>query len=79
MVIGLCWFMGCWTMIIGIPMIIISIFELILFSKSASMPSDEFKQQARIIAIIELIEFFCLNIIAGICGIIVFVNLKEAK
>ncbi len=66
-------------MIIGIPMIIISIFELILFSKSASMPSDEFKQQARIIAIIELIEFFCLNIIAGICGIIVFVNLKEAK
>jgi len=79
LVYGLILCSTCWGAIVGIPLIVFSIFELILVGQANKLPLKEFKEKAQGIGISEVCEFLCINIFSGICGIIVLINLKDIK
>ncbi len=72
-VVGLIWAATVLGIIFTIPMVILCIFELTLWSQADSLSLGQLRRRAKTLGIFEIIVGF-VNIIALICGIIVLIN-----
>jgi hypothetical protein len=67
----------CVGWIVGIPMIILGIFELRLFVNSSRLPPAQLIKSARTLAIFEILCIIGFNLPSLVCGIIVLSNLPR--
>ena len=72
--LGLGWISSCFGFMFAIPLIILCIFEFMLFTKASTLPPQELAQRAKTIGILEIIAIVLGNLVSLICGIIVLVN-----
>jgi hypothetical protein len=77
-VFAVIWAFSCWGIVFAVPLIILCIFEFILYSNAAQMDRPQLASRAQVVAIFELIVGL-LNMVALICGIIVLVNCSKLK
>lgn len=75
--VGLFWLATLFGVVLAIPMFILSVFELILYSRVGHEPVARSASSARIVAIFELIVGI-FNLPTMICGIILLVNSSSA-
>jgi len=69
---GLFWISTIIGVFIGVPQIVLAMFELIYFVQADKKPLDEALSQGRLIGVLEIVTGFC-NWISFICGILVLV------
>ncbi len=72
-VVGLFWASLCFGFIFTIPMIVLCIFEFILWSRADTLPVRRLGEQAKTLGIFEIIVGL-FNTVAFVCGIIVLIN-----
>lgn len=70
---GLGWSSTCILAIIGVPQLVLAIFEIIYFASADGMPPDKARGQAKVLAIFEIICGLA-NPFSLIAGIIVLVK-----
>jgi hypothetical protein len=72
-VVSLIWISTCFLSFLAIPLIILCIFEFVLYSQAGRIPLNRFASKAKTLGIFEVIAGL-LNTITLVCGIIVLVN-----
>jgi len=72
-VVGLIWAATCIGLVFTIPMVILCIFEFILWSQADNLSPKELGGRAKILGIFEIIVGL-VNTPTLICGIIVLIN-----
>jgi DNA-directed RNA polymerase subunit M/transcription elongation factor TFIIS len=70
---ALVWVSTCFLAFLAVPIIILSIFEFILWSKSDSMPLSSLSSSAKSLAIFEIVVGL-ISLPAFVCGIIIMIN-----
>lgn len=74
------WAMGCITIVISIPLIVLCIFEFMQHAKLGDPNRrGNLADSTRIIAILEICTIITGNLPSMICGILVLVNLKDLE
>lgn len=75
---GLAWTLMLCGAVLGIPMVVLAVFEFIYFAQANSKPTDDAANQARILGVLEIISGL-FNGVSLICGILVliFANSRE--
>lgn len=71
--VALFYFGTCFLFFIGIPLVILCIFEFIFYGSRFDRAPEELASKARTLGIIEIVAGF-FNLISLVCGIIVLVN-----
>lgn len=72
-VVGLIWFATVICFPIGIPMLILSIFEFIYYANSDRLSSEELIRRAGTLAVCEIVFGLC-NTVSLVCGILLLIN-----
>lgn len=71
--VSLIWVATCFLSFIAVPLIVLCVFEFMLYAKADTLPPLELARRAKKLAIFEIIVGV-FNTIALVCGIIVLVN-----
>lgn len=75
--VALSWLATCFMFFMGIPLIVLAVFEFLLFAKLGDPNYAQHKPRIKLISILEMCSIFFLSIGGLVCGIIVFTNLKQ--
>ena len=75
-VLGLIWASTCFGVVLGVPMLIFSIFEFMLYSKMGRVSRSELAGSARTIGNCEIV-FGLFNLVSLICGIVLLINVSK--
>ena len=76
--LGLFWISTLIGVVIGVPQIVLAVFEFIYFAQADKKPLDDALSQAKIIGILEIVSGLC-NLISLVCGILVVVFASNHK
>ena len=79
LVLGIVWISTCFGAVLGVPMLVLSIFEFIHYSKSDELSSAKFASKAETLGILEVIEGLCLNLVSLVCGILVLIHVGKYR
>jgi hypothetical protein len=73
------WFSTCFLFFLGIPLLVLGIFEIMLFSKLGGTRADQdaARQKAKTFAILDICSVLLFNIPSMVCGIIQMANHKQ--
>jgi len=73
------WFSTCFLFFLGIPLLVLGIFEIMLFSKLGGprAEQDAARQKAKTFAILDICSVLLFNIPSMVCGIIQMANHKQ--
>lgn len=73
------WFSTCFLFFIGIPGLVLGIFEIITFTKLSGTRADQDAQRskAKVFAILDVCSILLLNLPSMVCGIIQLANHKQ--
>jgi hypothetical protein len=76
---ALSWFSTCILFFIGIPMLVLGIFEIIMFGKLSAPPHEQnaHRSRCKTYAILDICSILLLNFPSMICGIIQLANQKQ--
>ncbi len=77
-VVGILWASTCFGVILTVPMIVLSVLELMLWSKADSVPKRSLGRQAFNMSIFEILLGIA-NTPTLICGIILMINSNKLK
>ena len=75
-VVGLAWAATCFGIVFTIPMVLLCIFEFILYGKASGIPPERLAAKATRIGIFEIIVGLA-NTVTLICGIIVLIHASK--
>ena len=77
--LALSWFSTCFLFFIGIPLLVLGIFEIITFTKlnGSAEEQDKVRGTAKTFAILDVCSILALNLPSMICGIIQLVNHQQ--
>ncbi len=77
--IGLVWISTLCGVVIGVPQIVLAIFEILFFAQADKKPLDAALSQAKLLGILEIVSGL-FNLISFVCGILtlVFANGQDA-
>jgi hypothetical protein len=76
LIIGYLWARTCFGIVLGIPMFILCVFELMLFEKAQQMSPVQLAKKLRIIAALEILAGLG-NLVSLPCGILALANSKK--
>lgn len=69
------WFSTCFLAIVGIPLLVLGIFEILMFAKLGDpAKAREAYARARTYGVLEICTILAFNVVSTVCGIIVLVN-----
>ena len=77
-VVSLIWIGTCFLSFLAIPLIILCIFEFVLYSQAGQIPLNRFASKAKTLGIFEVIAGL-VNTITLVCGIIILVNCSRMQ
>ena len=73
------WAFTCVGLILSVPLVILAIFEFLLFGKLGSPPYAQNRGRAQVIGILEICTILAGNLPSMVCGIIVLVFLDKLR
>jgi hypothetical protein len=73
LVVGLIWIATCFGAFIGVPMILLCVFEFSLYGRADSLPRNVLAGKAKTLAIFQIVVGL-FNMITLVCGIISMIN-----
>jgi hypothetical protein len=72
-VIGLAWLAVCIGVVFIVPMVVLCIFEFLLYAKVDELPDAQLSSRARVLGVFEIIVGL-VNTVTLVCGILVLIN-----
>lgn len=75
---GLAWTATCLGAIIGIPMLTLSLFEFLLYSKNGHIPAKDFSGRVGLLACFEIFAGF-FNLISFVCAMVILLNRGKVR
>ncbi len=78
-IVALSWFSTCFLFFLGIPLLVLGIFEIITFTKlgGSRAEQDASRGKAKTFAILDICSILLLNLPSMVCGIIQMANHKQ--
>lgn len=73
------WAFTCFGIIISIPLVVLAIFEFMLFGKLGAPPYAPHRGRAQVLGILEICTLLVGNLPSMVCGILVLVFLDKLK
>ncbi len=73
------WAFTCVGIVLSVPLVILAIFEFMLFAKLSSPPYAQHRGRAQVIGILEICTLIAGNLPSVICGILVLVFLDKLR
>lgn len=73
------WFSTCFLFFLGIPLLVLGIFEIIAFTKLSGTRAEQdmLRQKAKTFAILDICSVLLFNLPSMVCGIIQLANHKQ--
>jgi len=77
--VALSWFSTCFLFFIGIPLLVLGIFEIIMFGKLNAPPHEQnaLRSKCKTYAILDICSILLFNLPSMICGIIQITNQNQ--
>ncbi len=79
LIAGLSWTLTCLGVLLGGPLIVLGIFELITYSGGRAMEPNRYLGRAKVMAILGVCTILTWNLGSFICGIIILTQLTSAR
>jgi hypothetical protein len=76
---ALTYFATCIGAILGIPLLLLAIFEFVTYSQGRSMDPQRYLSRAKTLGILEICTILVVNPGSMICGIVILTQLGEAR
>jgi len=78
-IVALSWFSTCFLFFLGIPLLVLGIFEIITFTKlgGSRAEQDANRGKAKTFAILDICSILLFNLPSMVCGIIQLANQKQ--
>jgi len=73
------WAFTCFGIIISVPLVVLAIFEFMLFGKLGTPPYGPQRGRAQVIGILEICTILTGNLPSMVCGILVLVFLDKLR
>lgn len=76
---ALSWFSTCFLFFVGIPLLVLGIFEIIMFGKLNAPPHEQnaLRNRCRTYAVLDICSILLFNIPSMVCGIIQMSNQSQ--
>ncbi|MFO0963612.1 MAG: DUF4339 domain-containing protein [Phycisphaerales bacterium] len=76
---ALAYFATCIGAIVGIPLLLLAIFEFVTYSQGRTMDPQRYLARAKTLGILEICTILTGNVASLVCGIVILTQLGEAR
>lgn len=73
------WAFTCFGLVLSVPLVILAVFEFMLFGKLGTPPYGPHRDRAKVLGILEICTILTGNLPSMVCGIIVLVFLEKLR
>lgn len=77
-IVGLVWLTTCFGIILTVPMVLLCIFEFLLYARADDLPENELASKAQVMGILEIVVGL-FNLISLVCGILVLIHANKLR